>query len=117
VDQYVDQYVPELGYPWQNRDLWLKVSYPFFQVDRIRTPTLFMVGANDVNVPVAGSEQMYLALRSTGVPTQLVIYPNQNHGISIPSYRVDRMRRVLDWYRVYLMGAITPFGTNPGAGW
>jgi dipeptidyl aminopeptidase/acylaminoacyl peptidase len=51
------------------------------------------------------------------VPTQLVIYPNQNHGISIPSYRVDRMRRVLDWYRVYLMGAITPFGTNPGAGW
>jgi dipeptidyl aminopeptidase/acylaminoacyl peptidase len=118
VDQYVDQYVPELGYPWQNRDLWLKVSYPFFQVDRIRTPTLFMVGANDVNVPVAGSEQMYLALRSTGVPTQLVIYPNQNHGISIPSYRVDRMRRVLDWYGTYLTGAMKPSrGTNPGAGW
>jgi dipeptidyl aminopeptidase/acylaminoacyl peptidase len=118
VDQYVDQYVPELGYPWQNRDLWLKVSYPFFHADRIRTPTLFMVGANDVNVPVAGSEQMYLALRSTGVPTQLVIYPNQTHGISVPSYRVDRMRRVLDWYELYLSGnTMTSQGSEPGAGW
>jgi len=61
---------------------------------------------------------MYLALRSTGVPTQLVIYPNQNHGISIPSYRVDRMRRVLDWYGLYLLGDWKPSQqTNPGAGW
>jgi dipeptidyl aminopeptidase/acylaminoacyl peptidase len=52
------------------------------------------------------------------VPTQLVIYPNQNHGISIPSYRVDRMRRVLDWYGTYLLGELKPtLGTNPGAGW
>jgi dipeptidyl aminopeptidase/acylaminoacyl peptidase len=77
-----------------------------------------MVGANDVNVPVAGSEQMYLALRSTGVPTQLVIYPNQTHGISVPSYRVDRMRRVLDWYELYLSGnTMTSQGSEPGAGW
>jgi dipeptidyl aminopeptidase/acylaminoacyl peptidase len=101
VDQYVDQYVGELGYPWENPDLWMRVSYPFYQAQRIRTPTLFMVGQLDWNVPAAGSEQMYLALRSIGVPTQLVIYPNQYHGITVPSYRVDRMRRVLDWYGRY----------------
>ena len=69
-DQYVDQHEIELGAPWKNRDLWLEVSYPFFQADKIRTPTLFMGGGSDVNVPIIGSEQMYQALKSNGVDTQ-----------------------------------------------
>ena len=83
----------------ERRTLWIKISYPFFHADRIKTPTLFLVGQNDFNVPLAGSEQMYQALRSLGVDTQLVIYPNQFHGITIPSYRVDRMQRYLDLVR------------------
>jgi dipeptidyl aminopeptidase/acylaminoacyl peptidase len=102
VDQYVDQYAPELGYPWENPELYMRISYPFFQAPRIRTPTLFMVGERDHNVPAAGSEQMYMALRSVGTPTRLVIYPGQYHGITVPSYRVDRMTRVLDWYATYM---------------
>jgi dipeptidyl aminopeptidase/acylaminoacyl peptidase len=101
-DQYITQYEQEIGPPWKTPDLWIKISYPFFKADRIKTPTLFLVGQNDFNVPLAGSEQMYQALRSLGVDTQLVIYPNQFHGISIPSYRVDRMQRYLDWYGKYL---------------
>ena len=46
--------------------------------------------------------QMYQALRSLGIDTQLVIYPNQFHGITIPSYRIDRMQRYLNWYAKYL---------------
>jgi dipeptidyl aminopeptidase/acylaminoacyl peptidase len=102
TDQYIHQYELEIGPPWKNPDLWIKISYPFFKADRIKTPTLFLVGQDDFNVPLSGSEQMYQALRSLGVDTQLVIYPNQFHGITIPSYRIDRMQRYLDWYAKYL---------------
>ena len=108
TDQYINQYEHELGPPWKTPDLWMKVSYPFFKADRIKTPTLFLVGQDDFNVPLAGSEQMYQALRSLGIDTQLVIYPNQFHGITIPSYRIDRMQRYLDWYAKYLKAASTP---------
>jgi dipeptidyl aminopeptidase/acylaminoacyl peptidase len=102
VDQYILQYETELGAPWKNPDAWMKVSYPFFHADRIKTPTLFMSGEKDFNVPTAGSEQMYQALKSLGIDTQLVIYPNAFHGITLPSYRVDRMERYLKWYDRYL---------------
>jgi dipeptidyl aminopeptidase/acylaminoacyl peptidase len=96
-DQYVYQYETELGQPWKNPEAWMKVSYPFFQADRITTPTLFMGGEKDFNVPIAGSEQMYQALKSQGKETQLVIYPGQNHGLTVPSYLVDRWQRWLAW--------------------
>ena len=98
TDQYITQYNQEIGPPWKSQDLWIKISYPFFHADRIKTPTLFMGGASDFNVPIIGGEQMYQALRSLGVPTQLVIYPAQYHGLTIPSYRKDRLERYLAWY-------------------
>jgi dipeptidyl aminopeptidase/acylaminoacyl peptidase len=101
-DQYVTQYEMEIGVPWKARDLWLKISYPFFQADRIRTPTLFMGGEKDFNVPLAGGEQMYQALKSLGVDTQLVVYPGQFHGLTIPSYQRDRFERYLAWFDKYL---------------
>ncbi|MBX7117493.1 MAG: prolyl oligopeptidase family serine peptidase [Gemmatimonadaceae bacterium] len=97
VDQYPAQYDAELGPPWKNPKAWEKVSYAFYRAERIRTPTLFMGGALDFNVPIAGSEQMYLALRNNGVPTQLVVYPGQHHGISRPSFAVDRLERWIAW--------------------
>jgi dipeptidyl aminopeptidase/acylaminoacyl peptidase len=112
TDQYITQYEGEIGPPWKAQDLWIKISYPFFHADRIRTPTLFMGGEKDFNVPITGSEQMYQALRSLGVDTQLVIYPNQFHGISIPSYKKDRLERNLAWYAKYLKGG----GTTTTAG-
>ena len=101
-DQYTRQYDLEMGPPWKSRDRWLAVSYPFFEADRITTPTLFMGGDADFNVPIIGSEQMYQALRGLGVPTQLVVYPGQGHGIGRPSFKVDRLERYLAWYDRYL---------------
>lgn len=101
-DMYVTQYEYELGQPWKQPALWTKLSYAFYQADRIRTPTLFMVGERDFNVPAVGSEQMYQALRALGVPTQLVIYPGQYHGLTTPSYQVDRLRRYAAWYDRWL---------------
>ncbi|GAC1490020.1 MAG: S9 family peptidase [Flavisolibacter sp.] len=102
VDQYITQYENELGPPWKNKDKWIDLSYPFFHADRIKTPTLFMASQNDFNVPVAGAEQMYQALKSLGVPTGLVIYPYQNHGIAVPSYVKDRYERHLQWFNKFL---------------
>jgi len=101
-DQYVLQYENELGVPWKNMDKWLKVSYPFLNVEKIKTPTLYMVGEKDFNVPAVGGEQMYQALKSLGVPTEFIIYPGQHHGIGVPSYQKDRYTRYLDWYAKYL---------------
>jgi dipeptidyl aminopeptidase/acylaminoacyl peptidase len=102
ADQYVRQYNNEIGPPWKNLDLWIKISYPFYKADRIKTPTLFMGGRADFNVPIIGSEQMYQALRTLGVPTQLVIYPEQFHIFTRPSYIHDRMERYLAWWDKYL---------------
>jgi dipeptidyl aminopeptidase/acylaminoacyl peptidase len=104
TDHYIIQYDNEIGPPWNAKswEIYQKLSYPFLHADRIKTPTLFLCGEKDFNVPVSGSEQMYQALRSLGVETQLVIYPGQFHGITRPSYNRDRMERYLAWYEKYL---------------
>ena len=108
VDHYIVQYDQEIGQPWKARDTWLRMSYPFFDVERIKTPTLFMGGEKDFNVPIAGGEQMYQALRSLGVPTGLVIYPGQFHGLSIPSYERDRLQRYVAWFARHMGPAAAP---------
>jgi dipeptidyl aminopeptidase/acylaminoacyl peptidase len=103
VDQYILQYNEEIGPPWKvGLDPWIKLSYPFLHADQITTPTLFLGGEKDFNVPLVGGEQMYQALASLGVPTQLIVYPGQFHGITRPSYQRDRMERYLAWYAKYL---------------
>ena len=103
TDQYIWQYENELGLPWETPEAYFDISYPFFKADRIKTPTLFMCGALDFNVPLINSEQMYQALRSLNVPTQLVIYPGQYHGLDKPSYIEDRLDRMIEWYGRYLL--------------
>ncbi|HZI21359.1 MAG TPA: S9 family peptidase [Gemmatimonadales bacterium] len=102
TDEYVREYEAELGVPWKSTDVWLKLSFPFLHADRIVTPTLFLCGDKDFNVPLLNSEQMYQALRSLGVETELVIYPGQRHALGKPSYLKDRMERYLAWYDKHL---------------
>ena len=106
TDQYIIQYDYEIGPPWDPKawETYQKISYPFLHADRIKTPTLFLGGEKDFNVPVQGGQQMYQALRSLGVDTQLVIYPNEFHGITRPSYVRDRYERYLAWYDQYING-------------
>ncbi len=101
TDQYIREYEQELGTPWKNIDAYIKVSFPFLHADRITTPTLFLCGDEDFNVPLHNSEQMYQALKSLGVQTELVIYPGQYHGIRKPTYQRDRLERYVAWYDKY----------------
>ncbi len=101
-DEYIKDWELELGRPWKDPDHWMRVSYPFFHADRITTPTLFMGGTKDFNVPLIGGEQMYEALRTQGIPTELVIYPGQHHEFARPSFREDVLRRYFAWYARFL---------------
>jgi dipeptidyl aminopeptidase/acylaminoacyl peptidase len=110
TDQYIIQYDYEIGPPWQEKSwqTYQKISYPFLHADRIKTPTLFLGGDRDFNVPVQGSQQMYEALRSLGIDTQLVIYPGEWHGINRPSYVRDRLERYLGWYDKHILNKNAP---------
>jgi dipeptidyl aminopeptidase/acylaminoacyl peptidase len=104
TDQYIIQYDYEIGPPWKP-DAWAtyqKISYPFLHADRIKTPTLFLGGTSDSNVPLTGGQEMYQALKSLGIPTQLIAYPDEWHGITRPSFQRDREQRYLDWYAKYI---------------
>jgi dipeptidyl aminopeptidase/acylaminoacyl peptidase len=107
TDQYIRQYELEIGLPWKDITPYLKISYPFYEAERIKTPTLFMCGEYDFNVPLINSEQMYQALKSQGVETQLVIYPAQYHGLTRPSYLRDRAERYVAWFDRFLKGDAT----------
>jgi dipeptidyl aminopeptidase/acylaminoacyl peptidase len=102
TDMYVREYEGELGTPWTAASAYLKLSFPFLHAERIVTPTLFLCGEKDFNVPLLNSEQMYQALRSLGRDTKLVIYPGQNHVLKKSSYILDRVRRYLEWYDQHL---------------
>jgi dipeptidyl aminopeptidase/acylaminoacyl peptidase len=102
-DMYQHWYEKEFGLPWETREVWEKVS-PFNRVEKITTPTLWMGGEKDWNVPIQNSEQMYQAMRRLGRETLLVVYPEQDHGIERPSYEKDVYERWIDWYDKYLKG-------------
>jgi dipeptidyl aminopeptidase/acylaminoacyl peptidase len=111
-DHYQKDYFYELGYPWENKAVWERVS-PFYRVNNITTPTLFMGGEIDWNVPIIGSEQMYQALKSLGRTTELVVYPGEYHGFTVPSHIKDRLERYLAWYAHYVKGESTPATPAP----
>ncbi|MDE3156622.1 MAG: S9 family peptidase [Acidobacteriota bacterium] len=104
VDQYVNQYNFELGPPWENLQTYLKIGYPLLHADRIHTPTLFMGGTSDFNVPLVAGEQMYQALQTLHVPSALIVYPQQFHGFTRPTYIRDRYQYWFNWYDKWVLG-------------
>jgi len=106
-DQYQRDYETELGVPWEKHALYDKLS-PFYRVTNITTPTLFMGGDIDWNVPILGGEQMYQAMKSLGRETELVVYPGEYHEFKAPSHLKDRLERYLAWYAHYIKSDPAP---------
>ncbi|MDA1371688.1 MAG: S9 family peptidase [Proteobacteria bacterium] len=100
-DQYQLMYELEFGLPWEYPERWAELS-PFNKVENITTPTLWMGGDVDWNVPINNSEQMYIAMKRLGIETQLVVYPGEHHGIRRPSFQKDRQERWVAWFDQYL---------------
>jgi dipeptidyl aminopeptidase/acylaminoacyl peptidase len=77
-------------------------SSPMTFIKRVRTPTLVLVGERDVECPPPQSREFWHALKTLGVPTQLVIYAGEGHGFSRRNHRHDVMRRTAAWLDRYL---------------
>jgi dipeptidyl aminopeptidase/acylaminoacyl peptidase len=113
TDHYQYEYEVELGLPWKARETYVSLSSSYFDVEKITTPVLYACGQLDMNVPLLNTEQMYQAVRRAGkVPTELVIYPGQWHGIRTPSYRKDLHERYIAWYDRFLKPASAVTGTR-----
>ena len=98
---YYNQYeAMEWGaYPHQDdlmNILWERS--PLKHVASVSTPTMFMHGENDNDVPIAEAEQMYVALKDVGVETVMVRYPREGHGLREPKHQVDAINRAFEWY-------------------
>ena len=96
-DHYQLTWELELGLPWENAEAWERIS-PFNYVQNITTPTLWMGGEEDWNVPILNSEQMYQAMKRLGKETQLIVYPGEYHGLKRPSFIKDRYERFIQWF-------------------
>jgi dipeptidyl aminopeptidase/acylaminoacyl peptidase len=111
-DEYQREYIIELGSPWENHALWDRIA-PFYKVKDILTPTMFVGGNIDCNVPILGGEQMYLALKELGRETLLVVYPDEYHEFRTPSHIKDLNERYLAWYDHYVKADGTPARPTP----
>ena len=85
---------------------FLDAHYPLYQREsavthakNARTPTLFIVGAEDKRCPLEQSLMMYRAFKDHGVTTDLLIYPREDHGFVEPRHILDRAKRAAEWIR------------------
>lgn len=89
------------GTPWAARKLYEQQS-PLTFLPNAKTPTLIFHGERDDRVPLGQSQESYRTLKRQGVPVQLIIYPDQGHGLSVPSYQLDKLKREVQWLDRYL---------------
>jgi dipeptidyl aminopeptidase/acylaminoacyl peptidase len=92
-------FVPDYfgGEYWDVFDRWRSRS-AMFNVKGVTTPTLIQHGEQDLRVPISQGYELYNALTRQNVPTKMVVYPRQPHGIQEPKLIKDAMERNLEWF-------------------
>ncbi|HET9156411.1 MAG TPA: S9 family peptidase [Myxococcaceae bacterium] len=101
----------EYGDPKTQRELLQKLS-PIHKLDRIRTPTIVLHGANDTNVPVVEAEQVVSTLKKNGVPVEYVLFPDEGHGFRKLPNRVRAQVEITAFFLRYLVGDTTATATG-----
>ncbi len=104
------------GTPWQANapiDAYWDHS-PLKYVSNVTTPTIFLVGAQDVRVPSPQSVEMYRALKSLGVPTHLYIAPREPHGWGELRHELFKVNVELDWFEKHVTKRTYTWETAPG---
>ncbi len=94
------------GTPWQ-KDAPISVYWdnsPLKDVWKVKTPTIFLVGAEDVRVPMPQSVEMYRALRSNGIPSHLYVAPREPHGWRELRHELFKMNVELEWFEKWATG-------------
>jgi dipeptidyl aminopeptidase/acylaminoacyl peptidase len=98
---YYHDYLPSeyKGYfntPERKDLLWERSAIRY--ADRVKTPVLFLHGANDNDVPTEQAEEYFIALKDAGVETVMVLYPREGHGLREVGHQIDGMNRSMAWY-------------------
>ena len=89
------------GQPWENFETYWKFS-PISLVGNIQTPTMVMVGMNDLRTPPSEAKQLYHALKIRKIETVLVEIPGAGHGIAAkPSNLITKVANTLAWFEKY----------------
>ena len=78
---------------------------PLRRVDAISTPMLLTAGSNDLATPPSQAQVLYTALRERGIATQLVLYPEEGHGVRHPRTLADQCARMVTWFDLHLGGS------------
>jgi dipeptidyl aminopeptidase/acylaminoacyl peptidase len=91
------------GTPWEARKMFDEQS-PLNHLTNVKTPALIFHGEKDERIPIGQSLETYRTLKRLGVRTQLVVYPDQGHGLVTPSYQLDKMRREFAWVEKHTAG-------------
>ncbi|MBI4470487.1 MAG: S9 family peptidase [Acidobacteria bacterium] len=91
------------AYPWDNLQEWLRQS-PVSYIKNAKTPTLIHVGADDSRVPRPQSEELYMALKKLGVPTEFIVYPKMPHGLTEMRYQMVKMVAEFNWFEKWIKG-------------
>ena len=96
-DIYQQWYNWELGVPWDNREKYDRLS-PLLDAGKVTTPTLFLGGREDWNVPILNAELFYQSLKVQGIDSQLVVYPDSHHGGWDDRFQKDYLERIVAWF-------------------
>jgi dienelactone hydrolase len=71
-------------------------------IHRVKTPTFEYVGERDIECPAPQTQEFWHALKAMNVPTSIMIYPGEGHGLRDPQHIADAMRRTMAWFDRYL---------------
>ncbi|WP_367185846.1 alpha/beta hydrolase family protein [Sphingomonas bacterium] len=99
IDQWMIPFFGKSAY--DDPEAYAKVSAITY-IKKARTPTFIYVGERDIEVPPGQSIEYWHALKELGVPTTLMIYPDEGHGIRQPEHVADLKKRVFAWWAQYL---------------
>ncbi len=105
IDSYDQPWAGDLELMWEHS--------PASRAAQIRTPTLIMHGLEDEPVDPRQSIEMFSYLQLNGVPSRLVLYPDEGHGINRPGHMLDYQSRELEWFRHYLLDDPDASGAEP----
>jgi dipeptidyl aminopeptidase/acylaminoacyl peptidase len=96
---YADTRYP--GQPWENFETYWKFS-PISLVGNVKTPTMVMVGMNDLRTPTSEAKQLYHALKLRKIETVLVEIPDSYHNIAgKPSNLISKVAHTLAWFKKF----------------
>jgi dipeptidyl aminopeptidase/acylaminoacyl peptidase len=99
IDQWM---IPFFGASVYDDPAVYEKSSPIRFIKNVKTPTLVIVGERDAECPSSQSYEFWHALKTLGVPTQLIIYPGEGHLFLEPKNQADRLEKTVGWFDKYL---------------